>query len=213
MGQPHTNRSSPTLAPDVEVDDATLALAAARGDQDAHTAIWDRYSELVRRILVRALGAQADVEDRVQEVFIRFYRNRKSLRDPAALRSFLFGIALRVAATELRVRRMRSWLRLTRRGYLNDVEGPGADEQVREAVRRLYQILDRLDATSRLALVLHTIEGWDLAETATALGTSVATVKRRLSRALPRVLAVAKADSVLALYLSNQHTDSRKSER
>ena len=213
MARPLTIWRTPTSATAVELDDATLALAAASGDHDAHTAIWDRYSGLVRQILVRGLGAHADVEDRVQEVFIRFYRSRKSLRDPAALRSFLFGITLRVAATELRRRRMRSWLRLTQRGVLKEVEAPAADEQARQAVRRLYQILDRVDTTSRFALVLHTIEGWDLAETATAMGISVSSVKRRLSRTFPRVVAAAKADSVLALYLPSEHPCSRKSER
>jgi len=212
MARPLTIRRSPTSATAVELDDATLAVAAAAGDQNAHAAIWDRYSALVRRILVRGVGAHADVEDRVQEVFIRFYRSRRLLRDPSALRSFLFGITLRVAANELRRRRMRSWIRLTPWGVLKEPEVPGADEQARQGVRRLYQILDRLDTTSRLTLVLHTIEGWDLDETATALGISPATVKRRLSRAIPRVLAAAKADSVLACYVSNQRTGERKSE-
>src|SRR3954470_16948573 len=110
MARPHTICRSPTSATAVELDDATLALEAVAGDHDAHAAIWDRYSGLVRRILVRGLGAHGDVEDRVQEVFIRFYRSRKSLRDPSALRSFLYGITLHVAASELRRRRVRRWV-------------------------------------------------------------------------------------------------------
>src|SRR6185436_1620746 len=103
-----------------EVDDVTLAADAAKGDPAAHAAIWDRYSPLVRRILVRGLGPGSEVEDQLQEVFLRFYRNRAMLRDHAALRSFLFGIALRVAASELRSRHIRSWLRLTNDGLLDD---------------------------------------------------------------------------------------------
>src|SRR5690242_4482496 len=131
-----------------EVDDATLARSAIEGDPSAHTAIWDRYHPLVRRVLRRSIGPGHDVEDQVQEVFLRFYRNRALLRNPAALRSFLFGITLRVASSELRSRRIRSWLHLTKDGVIDEREAPRTDPDAREAVRRLYAILDRLDANS-----------------------------------------------------------------
>src|SRR6266545_2342563 len=194
----------PVLVPrpaQVEADDATLAIGAAKGDPGAHTAIWDRYSPLVRRVLVRSIGPGSEVEDQVQEVFLRFYRNRTLLRDPAALRSFLFGITLRVAASELRSRRVRSWLRLTRDGVLDDQEAPRTDPDAREAVRRLYAILDRLDANGRMAFVLHYVDGWELTEVAEAFGISLATIKRRLARVAVRVFASAQADTLLVQYL------------
>jgi len=187
--------------PAAEPDDVTLAANAAQGDPAAHAAIWDRYSSLVRRILVRAIGPGSEVEDQVQEVFLRFYRNRALLRDPAALRSFLFGITLRVAASELRSRRVRSWLRLTRDGVLDDQEAPRTDPDAREAVRRLYAILDRLDANGRMAFVLHYVDGWELTEVAEAFGISLATIKRRLARVAVRVFASAQADTLLVQYL------------
>jgi RNA polymerase sigma-70 factor, ECF subfamily len=184
-------------------DDAALAKAAAKGDPAAHAAIWDRYVGLVRRILVRTIGPGADVEDQLQEVFLRFYRNRALLRDPSALRSFLFGIALRVAASELRARRIRSWLRLTKDGVLDDQQAPSADPDAREAVVRLYGILDRLDPNSRVAFVLHYVDGWELTEVAEVAGVSLATVKRRLARISVRVFASAQADNVLVKYLDD----------
>jgi RNA polymerase sigma-70 factor (ECF subfamily) len=196
--------SRPVLVPRPpleEVDDVTLASGAAKGDPGAHAAIWDRYAPLVRRILVRSIGPGGEVDDQVQEVFLRFYRNRALLRDPAALRSFLFGITLRVAASELRSRRIRSWLHLTKDGVLTEPEGPRIDTDAREAVKRLYAILDRLDANSRLAFVLHYVDGWELVDVAEAFSVSLATVKRRLARVSVRVFASAQADSLLVQYL------------
>lgn len=184
-----------------EVDDATLARSAIGGDPGAHTAIWDRYHPLVRRVLRRAMGPGHDVEDQVQEVFLRFYRNRAHLRNPSALRSFLFGISLRVAASEIRSRRIRGWLRLTPDGVLDEHPAPHADAEAREAVKRLYAILDRLDTSSRLAFVLHYIEGLELLEVASALDVSLATVKRRLARVSARVWAAAQGDRLLIDYL------------
>lgn len=183
------------------IDDATLARSAMEGDPSAHTAIWDRYHPLVRRVLYRSMGPGNDVEDQVQEVFLRFYRNRALLRNPSALRSFLFGITLRVAASEIRSRRIRGWLRLTPDGVLDDHAAPHTDGDAREAVKRLYAILDRLDTKSRLAFVLHYVEGLELLEVASALGVSLATVKRRLTRVSARVWAAAQGDRVLIEYL------------
>ncbi len=191
-----------------EVDDASLARSAMAGDPAAHTAIWDRYHLLVRRVLCRAMGPANDVEDHVQEVFLRFYRSSALLRDPSALRSFLFGIAMRVAASELRSRRIRSWLRLTPDGVLDEHAAPHADADAREAVKRLYAILDRLDTKSRLAFVLHHVEGLELLDVAAALGVSLATVKRRLSRVSARVWAMAEGDRLLVEYLDASGPDS-----
>jgi len=184
-----------------EVDDATLARSAIAGDPSAHTAIWDRYHPLVRRVLRRSIGPGNDVEDQVQEVFLRFYRNRTLLRNPAALRSFLYGITLRVASSELRSRRIRGWLRLTPDGFIDEPAAPHADAEAREAVKRFYAILDRLDTKSRLAFVLHHVEGLELLEVAGALGVSLATVKRRLARVSARVWAAAQGDRLLIDYL------------
>jgi len=185
----------------VHLDDASLAAQVTEGNAEALEAIWDRYAPLVRSILARGIGTRDDVEDFVQEVFLRFYANRSKMREPSSLRSFLFGIAIRVAATERRTRRVRSWLELHSHEMLEDVEPPRADHDARRAIVRLYAILDKLDANSRLGFVLHFIEGRELADVAAAFDVSLATIKRRLSRAYGRVFARAQVDDVLAGYL------------
>ena len=207
----------PVLVPrqeNAEVDDATLARLAAAGDPAAHTAIWDRYHPLVRRVLRRTMGPGQDVEDQVQDVFLRFFRNHALLRNPAALRSFLFGITLRVAASELRSRKIRGWLRLTPDGVLDEhAAAPHTDQDAREAVKRLYAILDKLDTQSRLAFVLHHVEGLELVEVASALGVSLATVKRRLARVSARVYAMAQGDRTLIAYIGSPDPKSGETLR
>jgi RNA polymerase sigma-70 factor (ECF subfamily) len=148
------------------------------------------------------MGPASDVEDLVQDVFLRFFRNHALLRNPEALRSFLFGITLRVAASELRSRRIRGWLRLSPDGVLQEPAAPQVDTEAREAVNRLYVILDKLDTQSRLAFVLHHVEGLELLDVASALGVSLATVKRRLSRVSARVFAMAQGDRLLIDYVT-----------
>jgi hypothetical protein len=97
-------------------DDTQLVQAAAAGHPGAARVIWDRYARLVRSLLRRSMGPEGEVEDLLQEVFLRFFERAGTLRDMGALRSFVVGITLRVARDALRKRRVRRILSLTDSG-------------------------------------------------------------------------------------------------
>jgi len=178
--------------------DADLARLACDKDPRAATLVWDRYSGMVRAILFRSVGPSHDVEDLVQDVFIGFFKNVGTLRDPSSLRSFLVGIALRTAHSALRKKRVRRWLHLSDDGTVPEVASHDSDPRTREALRRLYVILDELPDRERLAYVLRHAEGHELTETASALDVSLATVKRMLQRAEMHVHGRAKDDDLLS---------------
>lgn len=184
-----------------DLDDSGLARAAAEGHAGAPAAVWDRYAALVRGLLRRSLGPGVDTEDLVQETFLLLFREVKNLRDPAALRSFLIGITVRVARSTLRRRRLRRWLMLTDDGVLPEAPWDGVDTNAREALARLYAMLDRLDEKARLLFVLRYIEGLELTEAAEATGMSLATAKRHLAKVTARVQAMAERDPLLVTYL------------
>ncbi len=189
--------SSPLpLAP----DDGALARAAGDGRHDAVLLIWDRYATTVRGVLRRSLGPGADVEDLVQEVFLRFHRGVGGLRKADSLRSFLIGIAARTAISELRRRKVRRFLALTSDGELP--ERAGSRDEGPRALSRLYQILDGCSASDRLAFVLRYIDDLELDEVAAALGVSVATAKRQLARVHARVSLMAGRDDLLSPYVT-----------
>src|SRR5579864_4080349 len=118
-----------------ERDDAALVAAVIAREPGAAGRMWDCHASLVRRILRRMLGP-VDVEDGVQDAFLRLFRDLGSLRDPSALRSYLIGITLHVAKSELRRRRARRWLLLSDDGDLAEPDALPADEgaEPREAV-------------------------------------------------------------------------------
>ncbi len=184
-------------------DDAALVAAARSGAPRAAARVWDRYAALVRRLLRRTLGPSVDVEDALQDVFLRLFRDLDSLRDPAALRSFLIGITMHVATSELRRRRARRWLLLSDDGTVPNTEVV-SDEHVleqRQALHALYRVLDRVDTNRRLVFVLRYVEAMELAELSTVLGCSLATTKRRVADAAERVTRLASRDPHLAQYV------------
>ena len=196
-------RSSPdrTREGSTEVPtDSELAELAKSKDAFAATLVWDRYSRLIRGVLQRSIGPGEDVEDLLQDVFMGFFRNVNSLRKTSSLRAFLIGIAVRTAITELRKRRVRRWLRLSDDGTLPESSTTEGDTRTKEAVGRLYALLDELPYRERMAFVLFHAEGRELAETAKLLGVSLSTVKRLLQRAETYLKSRAREDDVLCTW-------------
>jgi RNA polymerase sigma-70 factor, ECF subfamily len=191
------------VAPDEhrQDDDASLVAGVVAREPGAAGRMWDRYASLVRRILRRMLGP-VDVEDAVQDAFLRLFRDLGSLRDPSALRSYLIGITLHVAKSELRRRRARRWLLLSDDGDVVEPEAT-ADEghAPRAAVLRLYAVLDRISDERRTVFVLRYVEGLELGELSAVLDCSLATAKRRVADAARRVSLLAASDPLLAPYL------------
>jgi RNA polymerase sigma-70 factor (ECF subfamily) len=188
-----------------ERSDAELVELAWAKDPRAARMVWDRYAPMVRGVLYRCVGPGLDVDDLVQDVFIGFFRNVRSLRNASSLRPFLVGISTRTAISALRKRRVRRWMHLSEDGTVPEVAVSDGDPHTREAVRRLYAILDELGDRDRLAFVLRYAEGQELTEAAAALGVSLATIKRMLHRAETHVQARAKDDDIFADWTEGSH--------
>ncbi len=187
--------------------DEDLVAACIAKRAPAARAIWDRFSGLVRGILRRSLGRQ-DVEDSVQDSFMRFFRLVDRLREPSKLRSFVVGVTLRVAREELRRRRVRRWLTLTSDGHVPETLIATSDTEATEALRRFERLLNRLDTDSRVIFVLRFVEEIPTVEIADALSCSLATAKRRVKRAREKVEAAAAEDPVLWAYVSTGGDDA-----
>jgi len=73
--------------------------------------------------------------------------------------------------------------------------------QVREAARRLYAALDRIEAKQRIAFALGVIDGKSLTEVAAITETTLFAVKTRVWRARRELMRRASKDAVLSAYL------------
>jgi RNA polymerase sigma-70 factor (ECF subfamily) len=195
----------PGLAADAGLDDErALACALIARREDAVLPAWRLLRPFAERTLRRLLGPDRDREDLVQEVFLRFFRTVPGLRDPGALRPFLFGIAARVVKRELRRRWVASW---TSRSASADVAGEeawAADPLAREAVARLFAVLAAVNAEDRSLFVARYVEEMELADVAAAHGMSFSTMRRRLDRAWARVRTRAQRDPILGSYLDER---------
>jgi len=173
------------------------------GDSRAAGETWRALAPGVLRVLRRGLGPDTDVDDLGQEVFLRLFKAIDRIEDPAALRSFATGIAVRVLKRELRRRWIGRWLRLSPSLPPEAASrSPHATLDAREALRGFYALLDKLGTTARTLFVLRHIEQLELTDVARATDLSLATVKRHLARAEARVAILLAHDPALATYAS-----------
>lgn len=184
--------------------DTELVGALVAGRADAPAATWNRYAPLVFGICSRALGSEIEAEDLTQDVFYRLFARIGTLRKPEALRSFVTSFAIRTVKWELRRRRARRILTLSPTGELPEAPAGFVSADNRYALRRFYQVLDRLSTRERLVLVLRHVEEMTLEEVAQAMGISLATVKRTLRRASERASVLVGGDAELQTILTGR---------
>ena len=183
-------------------DEATLIERSREGDLAAFNALVAAYQDQVYNLCLRMLGSQQPAEDVAQETFISAYRNVGRMRGPS-VRSWLLRIAANACIDELRRRKRHPQLSLDSRRNDDENEGsydvpdsaPGPEQvAVRVELRQALEAeLLQLPAGQRLAVVLCDVEGLAYEEIASAMGTSVGTVKSRISRGRSRLRSALQA--------------------
>ena len=159
---------------------------AARGRLDV-TAIHVAHADFVWSTLQRFGVRDADLEDALQEVFIVVHRRLDSYDGVSKVTTWLYGIAMRVAAAFRRRAHVR------REKVMDEVpEGLHEDEQSlspeeltsrKQARATLDAILDSMDLDRRAVFVMFEVEELSCDEIAVIVGVPTGTVYSRLHKA------------------------------
>ena len=186
----HVTGSSPSPSPhqlDL-VPDALLAGRAADGDTAAFEALARRHGPVMRACARRMTGSLADADDVVQEALMHAWKQLDTLRDGAAVKSWLLRITGSRSIDYLRRRKTHAAL-----GDLDqDVEaGTGAARQDHpetaalsgSRMEDLKAALAALPEEQRRCWVLKQFNDQSYEEIAQTLNISTASVRGRLARA------------------------------
>lgn len=178
--------------------DGELTRGLVLGEAWAMAETWRRFAPMVLLMAKRTLGSQSEADDIGQEVFYRVFGKAKTLRDPDSLRSFVYACAARALQSELRRRKVRSWLCFREPEMLVNLGGRTLDVEAREVLRKFHGLLERLAPRERLAFVLRRMESMTVEEIAASMEISESTVKRSLLRASDRLSRWIDAEPELA---------------
>jgi RNA polymerase sigma-70 factor (ECF subfamily) len=144
-------------------------------------ALYRRYAPYVAAIAVRLLGRDGEVDDLVQDVFVEVLRGLAKLREPAAFKGWLAQITVRTATRRLRQRNVRRALHLSEAPIdYEALAAPSATPDQRALLARVYRVLDRLPARTRVIWILRNVLDEPLHVVAELSECSQSTVQRRL---------------------------------
>lgn len=187
--------------------DLDLARRASGGDREAQRELFHAHRAGVHHTLYRILGSNRDLEDLVQDAFLEIFRGLPSFRGDSTLARWCQTIATRTAYLAISRRKPPSVDLALVEDDLSDDSDTRRHVQVREAARRLYAALERVEARQRIAFALAVIDGCSLADVAQLTDSSVVAVKTRVWRARRDLMKRASRDPVLASYLEElDHT-------
>lgn len=159
------------------------ATAAERRGTPGIEVIYAEHADFVWACLQRFGIGQSDADDALQEVFLVVHRRLGTFRGDAHVRTWLYGITLRVAMAWRR--RKRGHGELTLEEALPDVNQPSPEESLslRERQRLLFSVLDVLELEKRALIVMYEIDELGCDEIASIVGVPVGTVYSRLHAA------------------------------
>jgi len=164
--------------------------AAAGGDTEVEfDQLFETYARFVWRVLGRLGVAPHDVADASQEVFLVVHRKLASFEARSSVKSWIYGICLKVAASHRRKRRPNE---AQFEETALSAGAPGLDEELerRRARAILLSALEQLDEDKRDVFVLYEFEELSMPEVAEAIGCPLTTAYSRLHAARKQVRSV-----------------------
>lgn len=167
------------------LSDAQLVALGCKGETQALEVLYRRHAAFAIHLAARIEGSSRDVEDIAHDAFVRAFERLDDLTDRAAFRSWLGSIVVHAVRSRMRRHRLMSLLGLKTAEPvdLDALASPDASPHVRAQIAQIYALLRTLPADERIAWVLRCVEGHDLETVARLTSCSLATVKRRISRA------------------------------
>jgi RNA polymerase sigma-70 factor, ECF subfamily len=163
-------------------EDAALLRAAARGDEDALAALYDRHAGWLTVRMTRRCALPDVVDHAVQDTFLALWREAGAYRGGGDVAAFIWGIGIRRLIDA--IRRETGARRLPWRTSQPEVV-VSAEDQVLAGIEhgRLGQALAGLSPELRGAIEATVLDGLTCAEAAVLLGVAEGTVKSRCHRA------------------------------
>jgi len=173
--------------------DQELVLRAQRGDKRAFGMLVDKYQRKLARLLSRMVRDQSEIEDIVQDTFIKAYRALPNFRGDSAFYTWLYRIGINTAKNYLvsmgRRPTMSTGVEIDDAENFEDgdelrtMETPESSMMTKQIAQTVNDTVASLPEELRTAITLREIEGLSYEEIATIMNCPIGTVRSRIFRA------------------------------
>ena len=158
-----------------------LVRMTREGQVDAFARLVDTHGHIAAGVAKQQLPRASDVDDVVQEAFIRAYRRLNSLRSPESFTGWFLRIVINVSC-ECRRRDKITPIPLENLPEISVVESP-VEGDVDEREKALLRALSSLPSKYAIPLSLRYLEAMPYSEIAERLGISEVGARARVHRA------------------------------
>ena len=175
-------RQKPKTPPNRYASDLDLARAAAYGEEAAQRALVDKVVDQVRDTAVYLMGSGPDAEDFSQESLIQVLKSIGSFRGDCSLEYWADRITVRTTMHYLRKTRRRERISARMWEAPKDTRGLDQETDLTKIRTRLAQMLQLISKERRVAVVLHHVHGYNVAEISEMTDALPNTVRDRLNK-------------------------------
>ena len=197
LGIPVTGNYNPEHGMEVEgKSDAQLVHQTLKGDENAFTALHDRYSAHVFAYAYTRTGDPDDAQTVVHDTFLKAHQNLKNLKNNGKFAGWMFRIALQLCASVHRERRKQiecvSLSQVARETEPLEVAAQVEHRNIEQNLtscdlhEKALKALGQIPHSMQSVLILRA-KGMRCRDIAQALGITENAVKKRLSRARKKV--------------------------
>lgn len=202
QGLPATAQRSERASVNDRELDQRLVERVQQGDKQAFGLLVSKYQRRLVRLLSRWIRDSAEVEDLVQETFIKAYRALPGFRGESAFYTWLYRIGINAAKNWLaqRGRRVPTTTEFDSEeaesfdaaDQLRDLNTPEHALQSKQIAATVSDAMEALPEDLRNAIMLREIEGMSYEEIAEVMECPIGTVRSRIFRAREAIAAKLK---------------------
>ena len=180
-----------TLPP--EDDDAQLVVRVQKGDKRAFDLLVLKYRHRIYSLCSRFVRDPDEVQDVVQEAFIKAYRALPQFRGDSAFYTWLYRIGINTAKNYLVTQGRRAPTSTEADAeeaetfddgeHLRDINTPESMLATKQIAETVNIAMEALPEELRIAITLRELEGLSYDEIAETMGCPIGTVRSRIFRA------------------------------
>ena len=154
------------------------------GDQSAIEDLFDIYYDGLCKFVRRLTNSKDDVEDLVQDIFVRIWVNREDWSPKGSIKAYLFRSARNQAFNFLKSKNSIETIKCDGSELLTPRSDPAEKVIDTEISERIDKAIEKLPHRTKLVFTLNRQDGLSYSEIADVLEISMKTVENQIARAL-----------------------------
>jgi RNA polymerase sigma-70 factor, ECF subfamily len=174
-------------------EDFLIVQRVQAGDKKAYNLLVSKYQRRVARLLTRMVKNQEDIDDVVQDTFIKAYRAIGNFRGESAFYTWIYRIAINTAKNHLVTQNRRPMTlhdsndddseTFEDNSALSNIDTPESLMQTKQIGEAVNEAMAALPDDLREAIIMREIDGLSYEEIASAMDCPIGTVRSRIFRA------------------------------